>query len=275
MLTQNESVPFDSANILDNKVYEFTQAIQKYLDHARYKRLEILVSFSIVILQTITLFNLIFSYDYTSFFCFISVLMIAYIATDFINGLVHMYMDNNTRYISIGGPYVAAFHLHHAKYVYRRRHPLKVYFDESGTKFWLLVYLLFLVSVQLNVRLSVSLNIGLVSFGIFSSVAEVSHYWCHNATEKNKFILWLQNNYVLLSKKRHKAHHCFDNIQYAFLNGVTDPLINLIARWSYKGYKNNADKHTQIYLQRTDSNALSSIKIKEISSSKIMDKHGA
>ena len=246
----------NSANNFDSKVNEFTQAIRKYLEHARYQHFETLVSFLIVILQAITLFNLVYAYEYISFLCFIFALIIAYVAADFINGLVHMYMDNNTHYISVVGPYIAAFHLHHAKYVYRIRHPLKVYFDESGTKFWLLLYLLFLMGIQLKFRLSVSFNIGLVTFGIFSSIAELSHYWCHNATEKNRFILWLQNNYVLLSKERHKAHHCFDNIQYAFLNGATDPLINLIARCCYKGYKNYADKHTKAFLKRACSDKL-------------------
>lgn len=238
-------------NNLDSKVNEFIQAIQKYLGHRRYKFFETLVSFLIITLQAITLFNLIYTYENSSFFYLILVLVIAYVATDLVNGLVHMYMDNNTYYSCLVGPYIAAFHLHHAKSIYQIRHPLKVYFDESGTKFWLLVYLFILVSIQLNVHLGVFLNVGLVAFGIFSSVAEVSHYWCHNATEKNRLILWLQNNHVLLSKEHHKAHHCSDNTQYAFLNGVTDPLLNLIAGYHYKGYKNYADKHTRIYIQRT------------------------
>ncbi|CAM4404273.1 MAG: hypothetical protein LEGION0403_FIIPPAGN_00872 [Legionella sp.] len=235
----------------DNKVNEFIQAIQKYLNHWRYRSFERLVSFLIVSLQAITLFNLIYTYESTSYSGLILVLVIAYIVTDFVNGLVHMYMDNNTYYTSPAGPYIAAFHLHHAKYFYTVRHPLKVYFDESGTKFWLLVYLVALVGIQLNFHLGVSLNTGLVAFGIFSSIAELSHYWCHNATDENRLILWLQNHHVLLSKKHHKAHHCSDNIQYAFLNGVTDPLINLIALYCCKGYKNHSDKHTRAYMQQT------------------------
>ena len=163
---------------------------------------------------------------------------------------VHMYMDNNTSYKSPVGPYIAAFHLHHAKYFYTKRHPLRVYFDESGTKFWLLLYLFVLTGMQFTICLGASLNTGLVAFGIFSSLAELSHYWCHNATEKNRLIVWLQNHYILLSETHHKAHHCSDNIQYAFLNGFTDPLINRIAQSCYKGYKNHADKHTRAYMQQ-------------------------
>ncbi len=235
---------------MDNKFNEYTHAIEQYLNHTKYQRFETIVSFLIVTLQAVTLFNAAHTYEQASLPCILVTLLTAYVITDFINGLVHMYMDNNTQYTSMAGPYIAAFHLHHAKYVYQKRHLLKVYFDESGTKFWLLIYLLLLTNMQLNAHLSTPLNIGLTAFGIFSSIAELSHYWCHNATEQNKIILWLQNHYIFLSKKHHKSHHCSDNIQYAFLNGASDPAINFIARRLFNGYKNNADLHTKAYLQQ-------------------------
>ena len=37
----------------------------------------------------------------------------AYLLTDLINGLVHMYMDNNDRHDSLAGPLFANFYLHH------------------------------------------------------------------------------------------------------------------------------------------------------------------
>lgn len=40
----------------------------------------------------------------------------------------------------------------------------------------------------------------------------------------------------------------FENIA-AFLNGLTDPLINLIARKIYKGYKNTTDLHFAKYVE--------------------------
>jgi hypothetical protein len=234
----------------EQKTAEFFHAIQIYLDRAIYKRFEVLVSCCIMLLQIITLFNTVSTYDGTPFFYLLLMLIVAYFVTDFVNGLVHMFMDNNTHYTSAVGPYVAAFHLHHAKFIYQTRHPLKVYFDESGTKFWLLVSLLCLVILQFTVHMNTLVNTGLVAFGIFSSIAELSHYWCHNATNKNRIVLWLQAHRILLSKVHHKAHHCSDNVQYAFLNGVTDPLINMIARCFYQGYKNHADKHTRAYMQK-------------------------
>lgn len=233
---------------LEFKIIEFTHAMEQYLGHWFYRRFERVVSIFIMVLQLITLFNLLRSQQDFSSLSVLSAIIIAYLATDFINGLVHMFMDNNTSYSSIFGPYIAAFHLHHAKYIYQVRHPVKVYFYESGTKFWLVVYLFIVLVFQLYGHLSSTLQIGLVAVGIFSSLAEVSHYWCHNATKKNTIILWLQDKRILLSKAHHAAHHQADNTQYAFLNGATDPLLNLIARYCYSGYKNYSDKHTRAYI---------------------------
>lgn len=232
---------------LDKKINEFIQAMQRY-EHKGYKRYEVLVSFLIVTFQALSLVNLLSSYQSLSPSTFLLVLITAYVATDLVNGLIHMFMDNNTHYTSIVGPYIAAFHLHHAKYSYKARPLCKVYFDESGTKFWLLLYLSVLLMIQLRFNLNTSLNIGLVAFGILSSIAELSHYYCHNATNEQRVITWLQNNHLLLSKAHHKQHHRSDNIQYAFLNGMTDPLINWVARHYYKGYKNHADQHTKAYM---------------------------
>ena len=47
--------------------------------------------------------------------------------------------------------------------------------------------------------------------------------------------------------EHHKHHHLSDNINYAFLNGITDPILNKIALYLYNGYKNNADLHVLAY----------------------------
>lgn len=232
---------------LESKITQYAKAMYCYESNRIYQKIQRLVSVFIVALQTISLISLLVHHQECSVFGTLLVLITAYIVTDFINGLVHMYMDNNTNYSSIVGPFVAAFHLHHAHAVYQEKHPLQVYFYESGTKFWLLIYLIIIVSLQLLGQINTTLLIGLVAFSIFSSLAEVSHYWCHNATKKNKIILWLQNHHILLSKQHHLPHHHSDNIQYAFLNGVSDPLLNIIARTLFNGYKTNADKHAKIY----------------------------
>ncbi|TAL61622.1 MAG: hypothetical protein EPN84_07680 [Legionella sp.] len=243
----------DNEQDLDRHTEEFIQAMDKY-ENQGYHRIEILTSFFNVSLQALSLFNLFYfsSFSHTSIFVCLFVLFITYLITDLVNGLVHMMMDNNTHYTSVIGPLVAVFHLHHAKLVYKVRPLLRVYFDESGAKFWLFFYLLSLVICQFTFSIPTPLNLGLVAFGIFSTLSEISHYWCHNATEENTFILWLQEHHILLSKAHHKAHHKYDNVQYAFLNGVSDPIIDYIARWRFKnkGYKNYADKHTKVYMKR-------------------------
>ena len=52
---------------------------------------------------------------------------------------------------------------------------------------------------------------------------------------------------ILLSKKHHMKHHLKDNTNYAFLNGMTDFSINIIAKHLYNGYKNNSDLHVLAY----------------------------
>lgn len=243
-----KTIPDLQENSAD-KLKEFALAMEKYKNQFFYIYTGVVVSVLIVFLQLMTLLHLFQAPIYTNPLMLILAFFTAYIITDFVNGLVHMYMDNNTNYTSLVGPFVCAFHLHHYKPTYTRRHPIKVYFCESGSKFWLLIYLFALTAIQKSTSLPYAFDVGLVSFGILSSVAELSHYWCHNATKKNKVIRSLQKYRLLLSKQHHVVHHRYDNMQYAFLNGMTDPLLNLISKYCYDGYKNNADKHIAAYVK--------------------------
>lgn len=229
------------------KINAFCAAMHKYENQRIYQNLKLLVSCSVIILQAVTLWSLITHYNGTSFLTITLFFLIAFILTDFINGMVHMFMDNNTGYHSIIGPFVSSFHLHHYNVLYKKQGVLSIYFFESGTKFWLLGYLLIVAIIQKTCTLHYGLNVGLVAFGILSSLAEVSHFWCHNSN--NAVIKHLQHAGILLSKKHHIHHHLTDNTHYAFLNGMTDPLLNLISRYFYAGYKNNADKHTSAYIK--------------------------
>ncbi len=227
------------------KIAEFGIAMEKYKNNRFYSHLELIVSVLIMFFQALTLFYAVKTYNGSSLFTMLSAFILAYIITDFVNGIAHMYMDNNTRYASIVGPFISSFHLHHSNPKYTKQHPVKVYFYASGIKFWLLGYLLALYGLQKLFTIEYGVNVFFVSVGILSSIAEVSHYWCHMST--NKTILILQKYRILLSKQHHKHHHCADNTHYAFLNGITDPILNVISRYYYSGYKNNADKHTDAY----------------------------
>ena len=229
----------------ETKVAEFQVAMQIYQTHLFYKNIGFIVSVLIISLQMVTVIQV-----YQACFLIQPVILllcfvVAYLLTDLINGLIHMYMDNNTHYSSIVGPFIASFHLHHLSPRYGERHPLKIYFYESGTKFWLAIYLCLLVVAQVLFALPFYIHFSLVCVGILSSVAELSHFWCHNS--KNRVIQFLQKNKILLSRKHHLIHHLSDNKNYAFLNGLTDPLINIISRYLYMGYKNNSDQHAKAY----------------------------
>ena len=227
-----------------SKYLEYEEAMNIYHKNIFYNKSGLMVSICIMILQFITLINIKWSSDMISF-NFLIYFIVAYLLTDLISGLVHMYMDNNTNYTSLFGPFIAAFHLHHKKPKYRDNNPISIYFFESGTKFWLIPYLLLVIYIQINYEIPHSCNFILVCIGILSSFSEVSHYLCHNSN--NEFVKALQELYILLPPKHHRVHHIEDNKHYAFLNGVSDPVLNILAKYVYNGYKNNSDLHTQHY----------------------------
>lgn len=168
----------------------------------------------------------------------------AYILADFWNGLVHMYMDNNEKYESFWGPFIASFHLHHRTPKYKKNPVFLVYFNESGSKIWMAP--LEILIILLLPKLPIFVAFTFMYFFILSSFAELSHYFCH--TVDGKFISFLQKTRFILHKKHHAKHHINDNINYAFLNGISDPLINVIAKKFYSGYKNGTDKHYENYI---------------------------
>jgi sterol desaturase/sphingolipid hydroxylase (fatty acid hydroxylase superfamily) len=173
-------------------------------------------------------------------------LLAAYLVTDFVNGLVHMFMDNNDRYDTIAGPLIANFHLHHKIPLYKKTNLLVLYFKETGSKFWLVWYLLLVLFILGMFELNPAISYALVYIGVLSSVAEVSHYLCHSSA--STMAGFLERSGLLLSKRHHARHHLQDNCYYAFLNGFTDPLLNRIAAVFYKGYKNNSDLHYAHYV---------------------------
>jgi len=171
--------------------------------------------------------------------------ILAYVLTDFLNGLVHMIMDHRDEYEAFYGPLVANFHLHHQTPKYTRRPLPVVYFNETGAKIWLVPYLGLVLYSIISGGFSPFVLHLLVYIGILSSVAEVSHYLCH--TSRSKTARFLARHGVLLSMKHHAPHHATDNMNYAFLNGMSDPIINVIARTFFSGYKSTTDLHFADY----------------------------
>ena len=235
--------------MIKNKQIEFNNAMQKYHSRPLYQQTNKMVSFLNIFLEIVLLF--IFFTLSISPIWLISIIFLAYFLADFINGFVHLYMDNNDSYTSFFGPFIASFHLHHKTPVYKDKNLFLIYYDESGTKFWLVIYL-FIVLLLFFLGVNEVILALLILIGILSSVAEVSHYLCHNS--KSKFVYFLQSIGLLLSMKHHQKHHTQDNVGYAFLNGMSDFIIDKIADKFYGGYKEGLDKHYENYQGEDTSN---------------------
>ncbi len=232
-------------HIVDEKLkqMQFNNAMASYSSRGLYKGFGYLVALANITLQAVLVY-LVVPYS-IGLFAQVLVIICAYLSTDFINGLTHMYMDHNDHYDSLAGPLIANFHLHHKIPKYKINPILIVYFVETGSKVWLVVYLAMVMALLCMFPVTPMLAYFLVYIGILSSLAEGSHYLCH--TSNSRLTLIFSQYGLLLSKKHHARHHLEDNVNYAFLNGWSDQLLNLIAKQFYPGYKNTTDKHYAYY----------------------------
>jgi len=222
---------------------QFNAAMALYEGKKRYVLIGRLVSITNISLQIYTLFC---AFLLTiGFVRQIIAVVAAYLITDFVNGLVHLYMDHNDRYESWAGPLIANFHLHHRTPRYQENNIFVVYFNETGSKVWMVFYLAAVAALFQIPGINPVLLYTLTYIGILSSVAELSHFLAHNST--SAVVKFLARIKVLLPKRQHATHHLQDNISYTFLNGATDPLVDFIARRYFPGYKNNTDLHYAKY----------------------------
>lgn len=228
---------------MELKQKQFNAAMELYEEKKRYRLFGVFISITNIALQVYTLalaFKLSIGLGLQ-----IVCLIAAYLITDFLNGLVHLYMDQNDDYESWAGPLVANFHLHHRTPRYQDNNLFVVYFNETGSKVWLVFYLAAVVLLFHLRGISPVLLYTLTYIGVLSSVAELSHYLAHNSN--SAFFIFLTRIKLLLPKRQHATHHLQDNVSYTFLNGVTDPLVDFIARRYFPGYKNNTDLHYARY----------------------------
>jgi hypothetical protein len=228
---------------LEAKQKQFNAAMELFDTRKGYKLFGVFVSITNIALQIYTLScALMLS---IGFWQQIVCLIAAYLITDFGNGLVHLYMDSNDNYESWAGPLIANFHLHHRTPRYQDNNLAVVYFNETGSKAWLVLYLLAVAVLFHLANISPFLLYILTYIGILSSIAEVSHYLAHNSN--SVVVSSLARSKLLLPKRQHATHHLQDNISYTFLNGVTDPLVDAIAGKFFAGYKNKTDLHYAKY----------------------------
>lgn len=228
-----------------SKQEQYRRAMEKFEGHPVYRNLGAVVATVIVVLQAVCLALL--PWDEASLL-WLPLLVVAYVLADFVNGLIHMAMDHADNYSSVIGPLVAAFHRHHHMPQYRDRPVLVVLLAENSMKVWLAVYMVLLVATLGH--LPVELGVLLLAFSLLSSVAELSHYLCHNST--HGFVRALQRARILLHPDHHRLHHAAENTHYAFLNGMTNPLVNWIAKRVYPaGHAEAIDADTASYYQET------------------------
>lgn len=228
---------------IEQKQQEFNHAMNLYQNNSLYKNINMAVSIINICLQIVLL---IMAFQTTiSIKAHIAAIIISFIFADLINGFVHLVMDNNANYTSFAGPFVASFHLHHRTPAYKKRNIFIVYFNEAGSKIWLAVYFITLFIWVLLFAINPFLFYTMVYFGIFSCIAEISHYCCHIPDPPvPKFIIKAK---IFMSKRYHAKHHLKDNYRYAFLNGMTNSLLDIIAKLFFKGYKNHTDLHYAAY----------------------------
>lgn len=230
-------------NDIELKQKQFVAAMELYENESIYQLIGKLISTVNISLQIIMAYMVISIKIgiLAQIFSFI----VAYFLADFINGLVHMYMDNNDNYESAAGPLIASFHLHHKTPLYKKNNILLVYFNESGSKIWLAGFMIIALIVISIFHINNLMAYIILYFSLLSSIAEVSHYLCH--VSNGRIAKILMKTGLLLDKRRHGRHHLEDNINYAFLNGMSDPLINIVAKRFYPGYKNTTDRHYEYY----------------------------
>ena len=243
MQSVDSATDYQDMNDLELKQQQFNAAMDLFETKKRYQGFGVLVAIVNIALQIYTLWQV--SALSIGFWRQVLAIVAAYLLTDFVNGLVHLYMDDNDNYTSWAGPLIANFHLHHRTPRYQDNNLIVVYFHETGSKVWLVFYLAAVALLLQVPSVNPVLLYALTYIGVLSSVAEVSHYLAHNSN--SEFFMFLARIKLLLPKRQHAVHHLQDNISYTFLNGMTDPLVNLIARRYFTGYKHKTDLHYATY----------------------------
>jgi hypothetical protein len=235
---------------IEEKQRQFNAAMERYETEGIYKYTGLAVAMVNVGMQPVMLWaTLRYPADPL---LHVTAFISAYALADLVNGLIHMLLDNSDGYTSFSGPFVAAFHLHHRTPVYRKRNVLLVYFFESGSKVWLAFYTIVAVVLIWYSLVPPFAAFMLFFFSILSCLAEVSHYYCHASTSIVPKLL--ASAWLLLPKRYHARHHTADNTRYAFLNGMSDYVLNVIARLFFKGYKTTTDLHYAAYIGKGTEN---------------------
>jgi len=70
----------------------------------------------------------------------------------------------------------------------------------------------------------------LIALSIFGIFAQLPHYWAHQR-DNNKFVTWLQELRLIISRKTHQDHHCGDfNRNFCIFSGWNNGWLNWVAK---------------------------------------------
>ena len=149
------------------------------------------------------------------------------IISDFLSGLVHIYLDNSK--ITYSGKlndfFKIGFQVHHLYPLYQwttHKHFQPHY--EANTVFFLTIILSIINIFTYN-----SLIICYILY--LTILLQINHYWSHAIIVKKKvpvIVNFLQEYGILLHYKKHMKHHSNYDTGFSFLNGWSDPIFNYI-----------------------------------------------
>lgn len=185
-----------------------------------------------------SLFNLInipFIYDLVinySLFENVYIFLFASIISDFISGLVHIYLDNSkVNYIeTINDYFKIGFQIHHLfpNFQWTCYNKFQPHY-EANTIFFSNI----LISL-INVFTYNSLVVYYVLY--LTLIMQMNHYWCHALITKKPvpYIVYkLQDFGLLLYYKKHAKHHSTYDNSFCLLSGCCDPIFDYLYNNKY------------------------------------------
>ena len=154
----------------------------------------------------------------------INLLLLVYL-TDFISGLLHIFLDDYTGDNSYIKPHAKGFQNHHADPKEFTQRPIFTVFTEPGHSV-----------ILFNLINSYFLNFYFLLFTGLVNIVQLSHYQAHCINHKtfSKPIAYcfitLQKYGLILSTESHSKHHqTFDN-NFCILTGWANPVLNKLYR---------------------------------------------
>ena len=168
---------------------------------------------------------------------------LSYLLTDFISGIVHLYLDNsNIKFdYSLTDYYRTGFEIHHTFPTWQWL--IDPEYKPQYEMLTLFVPMLFLLYINI-----LSFNSIFITFiTLFSLLMQYFHYSAHAFIHGKKIptiIRFLQKYNVIISPETHRIHHIYFDRNYTILNGWTNFIFN-------KFTINNKDK-IELFIKKLD-----------------------